>query len=162
MHDIVHELTIAVPPAAVYEAITTQAGLASWWTTDCDARPEVDSIATFTFGPRGGLSRSRVGHPGEDTVTLTMKVDLLESPELVHWDCTGGPDEWVGTKIAYRVEGVDTDGDGEPDGGSLVRFWHGEWEFEDGLLPGASFQWAMDLDSLRRHLETGTGSPATD
>ena len=46
-----------------------------------------------------------------------------------------------------------------PPAGTRVRFWHGEWEFEDGLLPSCSFQWAMYLDSLRRYLETGTGTP---
>ena len=145
MHDIVHELTIAVPPAAVYEAITTAAGLASWWTTDCEAQPAVDSVATFGFN--------------DHEVVFTMRIDLLEPPELVHWECVGGPDEWVGTKVAFRIEGVDTNDDGQPDGGSIVRFWHGEWEYENGLLPSSSFQWAMYLDSLRRYLETGTGSP---
>lgn len=140
MHDIVHELTIAVPPAQVYDAVTTQAGLAGWWTTDCAATPVIDSEATFGFE----------GH----SLVFTMRVDLLEPPELVHWECTGGPDEWVGTKVAFRIEGID--------GVSNVRFWHGEWEFEDGVLPRCSFQWAMYLDSLRRYLETGTGSPATD
>jgi uncharacterized protein YndB with AHSA1/START domain len=147
MHAIVHELTIAAPPEAVYDAITTAAGLASWWTTDVQAEPTVDSEATFGFE----------GH----TVVFTMRIDLLESPELVHWTCTAGPDEWVGTQIAFRVEGVDTNDDGQPDGGTLVRFWHGDWEYDDGLLPASSFRWAMYLDSLRRALETGTGAPNT-
>jgi uncharacterized protein YndB with AHSA1/START domain len=147
MHDIVHELTIAAAPDAIYAAVTTQAGLASWWTADCTAEPVVDSQATFGFD----------GH----SVVFTMRVDLLEPPELVHWECVGGPDEWVGTKIAFRIEGVDADDDGKNDGSSIVRFWHGGWEFEDGLLPRCSFEWAMYLDSLRRYVETGTGSPAT-
>jgi uncharacterized protein YndB with AHSA1/START domain len=148
MHDIVHELTIAAAPDVIYEAVTTQPGLASWWTTDCTATPTVDTEATFGFE----------GHH----VVFTMRIDLLEPPELVHWECVAGPDEWIGTKIAFRIEGVDADDDGANDGTSIVRFWHGGWEFADGLLPRCSFQWAMYLDSLRRYVETGTGSPATD
>jgi len=150
MHDIVHELTIAAAPAKIFEAVTTQQGLSSWWTTDCSATPAVDTEATFAFE----------GH----SVVFTMRVDLLEPPELVHWECTGGPDEWVGTKIAFRIEAVEG-ADGANGGGgpavSIVRFWHGGWEFEDGLLPRCSFEWAMYLDSLRRFIETGTGSPAS-
>jgi len=145
MHDIVHELTIRAAPQAVYDAVTTQEGLTSWWTRDCTASPEVDSQAVFGFEERAAV--------------FTMRIDLLEPPELVHWDCVDGPDEWPGTKVAFRIEGLDTNDDGEPDGGTRVRFWHGEWEFEDGVLPRCSFQWAMYLDSLRRYLETGTGSP---
>lgn len=145
MHDIVHELTIAVSPERVYEAVTTRAGLSSWWTANVTATGEIDSEATFGFDDGASV--------------LTMRIDLLEPPELVHWVCTSGPDEWVGTKVAFRIEGIDKNDDGEPDGGTLLRFWHGEWEFEDGLLPRCSFEWAMYLDSLRRYLQSGTGSP---
>jgi uncharacterized protein YndB with AHSA1/START domain len=147
MHDIVHELTIAAPPDAVYAAITTAPGLANWWTTDCEVSADVGSEATFGFE--------------DHSVVFTMRIDELESPEAVHWECIGGPDEWVGTKLAFRIEGIDADDDGQPESTSLVRFWHGGWEYEDGLLPRCSFQWAMYLDSLRRYLETGTGSPNT-
>ncbi len=137
-HDIVHELDIAAPAATVFEAVTTQHGLAGWWTRQCSATPAVGTEATFGF--EGG------------TVVLSMRIDTLEEPELVHWECTAGPDEWVGTSIAFRIEA--------DDGGTLLRFWHGGWEYEDGALPRCSFQWAMYLDSLRRYAETGTGSPA--
>ncbi len=141
MHDIVHELTIAAPADKVYEAVTNQSGLSQWWTRDCTATPDVGSEAQFAFDDR--------------SVVFTMKIDLLEPPELVHWDCVDGPDEWVGTKIAFRIEGLEADAHM-----CTVRFWHGGWEYEDGMLPKCSFQWAMYLDSLRRYLETGTGAPA--
>lgn len=137
MHDIVHELDIAAPPQQVFDAVTTQAGIAGWWTRDCFAEPTVGSIGEFAFEGR--------------SVVFSMRVDLLEAPELVHWECIGGPDEWVGTSVAFRIEGDDK---------TVLRFWHGGWEFEDGALPRCSFQWARYLDSLRRYCETGTGSPA--
>jgi uncharacterized protein YndB with AHSA1/START domain len=138
MHDIVHELDIAAPPQQVFDAVTTQAGIGGWWTTDCFVEPTVDSIGEFAFEGR--------------SVVLRMRIDLLEAPELVHWECIGGPDEWPGTSIAFRIEGRDEF--------TVLRFWHGGWEFEDGVLPRASFQWARYLDSLRSFCETGTGSPA--
>lgn len=146
MFDITHELRVAALPDAVFAAITTGEGLAAWLATDAAAQASTDSAATFTFDDRTG--------------SVEMGVDLLEAPELAHWQCVGGPDEWVGTSIAWRIEGVDADDDGTLDGISTIRFWHGNWEYEDGLLPSTSFEWAMRLDSLRRYLETGTGSPA--
>jgi hypothetical protein len=146
MFDITHELRVTALPDAVFAAITTAAGLGSWLATDADAQAVADSSVSFTFDDGSGL--------------VEMAVDLLEAPVLAHWQCVGGPNEWVGTSIAWRIEGVDADDDGTLDGVSIVRFWHGNWEYEDGLLPSTSFQWAMRLDSLRRYLESGTGSPA--
>jgi hypothetical protein len=145
MFDITHELQVAALPDQVFEAITTPAGVSAWLTTDAPASPVADSETSFTFDERTGL--------------LTMRVDLLEQPELAHWECVAGPDEWIGTSIAWRIEGVDADDDGTLDGVTNVRFWHGNWEYQDGLLPTTSFAWAMRLDSLRRYLETGTGAP---
>ena len=73
MHDIVHELTIEAPPEAVFTAITTADGLASWWTTDATADPELGGTATFGFDD--GATR------------LTMRIDAIDAPELVHWNC---------------------------------------------------------------------------
>src|SRR5690349_15054885 len=143
MFDITHELRVEALPDAVFAAITTGEGLAAWLATDAEPAATTGSPTSFTFDDRTG--------------TVTVGVDLLEAPELAHWQCTGGPDEWVGTSIAWRIEGVDADDDGTLDGVSTVRFWHGNWEYEDGLLPSTSFEWAMRLDSLRRYLETGTG-----
>jgi hypothetical protein len=89
-------------------------------------------------------------------VLLRLRVDTLEPPLLAHLTCVDGPEEWPGTQIAFRVEVDPADGPAC----SIVRFWHGGWEYEDGTMPRASFQWAMDLDSLRRVLEGGTGTPA--
>ena len=146
MFDITHELPINVLPAQLFDALTTGVGLASWLAPDSSATPAIDSETTFTFDDQTG--------------TLAMRIDLIEAPELVHWQCIGGPDEWVGTSIAWRIEGVDADDDGTLDGVSNVRFWHGNWEYQDGLLPTTSFEWAMRLDRLRRVLEGGGPAPA--
>jgi uncharacterized protein YndB with AHSA1/START domain len=142
MFDIVHELTIAAGPAEVFAAVTTAGGLARWWTTDVVTSGELGSEAVFGFE----------GH----SVTMTMRIDATDAPELVQWTCVDGPDEWAGTSVAFRIEP-----DREDTSASVVRFWHGNWEYENGVMPRASFQWARYLDSLRAYLETGTGSPAT-
>src|SRR5690349_3509685 len=139
MFDITHELAIQALPADVFTGIPAGAGLGSWLAPDAAGSATIDAETSVTFDERPGV--------------LTMRIDLVEEPGLVHWQCVGGPDEWVGTSIAWRIEGVDADDDGTLDGVSNVRFWHGNWEYQDGLLPTTSFEWAMRLDRLREALE---------
>lgn len=136
MFDIAHQLTIAASQEAVFAAVTDPAHLSKWWTTDV----RLDG-GDVVIGFDGGTHRMR------------LRVDETESPVLAHLTCTDGPDEWPGTQIAFRLR-PNPDGDG-----TILRFWHGGWEYEDGILPSCSFDWAMSLDSLRRYLETGEGSP---
>ncbi len=138
MHDIVHQLTIHAAPAQVFAAVSTPEGLASWWTDDVSGG--ADEGESFTVGF------------GEHRAAMTFRIDALEPPSLAHLTCTDGPEEWPGTQVAFRL--ADHDGD------TVVRFWHGGWEYEDGALPSCSFQWAMELDRLRRFCETGQGSPS--
>src|SRR5260221_14322728 len=49
MPDILHELTIAAAPDAVFKAITEQPEMASWWTTHIDAEPKVGSMVEARF-----------------------------------------------------------------------------------------------------------------
>ena len=158
MFDIVHELTVKASPDAVFEAVTTVGGLSSWFTSDCEVTATPETRVSLWFESH--------------TIELVMEVDLVERPEAVHWNCVKGPEEWPGTKVAFRIEAAPA-GSGGPgelgatgEGGettvteSVVRLWHGNWEYEDGALPRCSFQWAMHLDSLRRYVETGTGTPS--
>lgn len=131
MHEIVHELTIAAAPETIFAAVTTHDGLSAWWSKDATAAAAIDEVARI---------------PLDDGTELALRVDLVEAPELIHWQCVDGPREWVGTSIALRIEG-----DGEA--GSVIRFWHGGWPYADGVMPRCSFEWAMRLDRLRRHVE---------
>src|SRR5829696_666920 len=138
MHDIVHELQIEAAPDRVFEAVTTASGIAGWWATDA----------------RGGAEGSELSVSFDGgAVPMRFTIDTVEPPELAHLTCVEGPEEWPGTQLAFRIEASD--------GGTVVRFWHGGWVYENGSLPRCSFQWAMHLDSLRRYLEEGSGSPAS-
>lgn len=132
MHTIVHEVTIAAPTDRVFEAVATPEGLGAWWHCQVEG-----TLA------EGGEIRCR------DGFDLRLRVDTLDAPELAHFQVLDGPEEWEGTELAVRVEPT-------PDGtGSVVRFWHGGFEYDDGVLPRVSFRWAIELDGLRRALEGG-------
>ena len=51
MKSICHRLVIEAPPEKIYDALTTQKGLSGWWTPETKAKPEVNSISRFAFGP---------------------------------------------------------------------------------------------------------------
>jgi len=149
MHDIVHELTIDAPLDAVYAAVSTGPGLASWWSSDV-------SLESAGIAPGGEVAprEGDVLSVGFDdrAVVMRLRIDTLNGPDddgpaLAHLTCLGGPEEWPGTQIAFRIESA-------ADGGTTLRFWHGGWEYEDGALPRCSFRWALLLDALRRSLES--------
>ena len=55
---LMHSVTIDAKPDKIYEAISTGAGLASFWTSDSKAEPRVGSVANFGFG--GPTQRMKV------------------------------------------------------------------------------------------------------
>ena len=50
MSNILFELAIEAPASDVYKAVTEEAGIKGWWTTDTTIKPEVGSAAEFRFG----------------------------------------------------------------------------------------------------------------
>lgn len=137
MPEILHELTIAVAPDAVYRALTTAEGLARWWTTDVVADGTVGGFAEFGFSGRATV--------------LRMEILELTVPSKVRWRCVGGHSEWQGTEITFRVE--------PEKAGSELLFMHQRWMWRDGSFARCSFDWGRYLASLKQYLETGTGAP---
>lgn len=137
MPEILHQLVIDVPPAATFDAITEQRGLASWWTTDVKAQPKVGSIAEFGFNGR--------------SIVFDIRVVALDKPNFVRWHCLAGHPEWCNTDLIFALS--------SRKGGTLLRFAHRGWESSDGILAQCSYDWARYLASLKSYLETGTGTP---
>src|SRR5258708_19273697 len=65
--DIVHSVDIETTPDRLYEAITTQKGLAGWWTPQVKAEPTMGALNEFHFVE----------------TTLKFRVDKLEPPPHV-------------------------------------------------------------------------------
>ncbi len=93
--DLEIEVMIAAPPRAVYEAITTAAGLRAWWTPEAEVAEAEGATSRFGFGASGWTE---------------MRVDRLVPDSAVEWTCTGQDidnfdptDEWVGTAVSFRL-----------------------------------------------------------
>lgn len=136
MARIYHRVAIDADPELVYECITTQEGLASWWTKDCDAKAEVGFVNEFRF---------------EGEIYNKMKVVHLEPNKQVRWECVDSAEEWLATRIFFDIERI---GDL-----TFLSFQHAEWRDETEFFATCSFHWAKYLLSLKMLCETGMGAP---
>jgi uncharacterized protein YndB with AHSA1/START domain len=136
MLDILHRIGVkGSSPDKVYDALSTIDGLAGWWATDTTGSADVGGQITFRFEPG----------------TIETRVRELEAPSRVLWEVTGGPDEWIGTTIGFKISRVEDF--------TIVLFKHEGWAEEGEFMHHCSTKWATFLMSLKQLLETGTGAP---
>lgn len=133
---IFHRLLIEAPVEKVYHAITTQQGLAGWWTPDTIAKPEIGSISRFAFGP---------------AYFKEMEITDLKPYSLVKWRCIKGFDDWMGTTLTFELEPHQK--------GCVLLFHHDGWEAYTPEFASCSFDWALFFRSLKFLCETGKGFP---
>ena len=136
MPEIRHNVSIKTTPEKVYEAITTQEGLANWWARQTIAEPEVGFVNIFTFG----------------TFRNEMKVTMLSPNKKVEWHCINSIEEWIDTNISFDLE--------EKDGRTILRFTHSDWRAVTDTFAGCNYDWGRFMTSLKLFCETGTGTPS--
>ena len=136
MADIKMKLTIKAAPEKVYNAISTQEGIASWWCKDTIAKPEIGFTNVFTFGK----------------IRNEFKVKDLKPGKKLDWKVVNSIDEWIGTDVTFDLE--------EKDGNTILRFAHSDWKAETDLYAACTYDWARFMASLKSLCETGVGTPA--
>jgi len=159
MPNIRHELLIGALPEKIYDAVTTQNGLSEWWTPDTKAKPEVNSIARFSFGPE---------------YFKEMKITGLIPSRRVKWFCIAGAEEWIGTTISYELQSGDEEillnshaelkdqiqqQQKNDNKGTLLIFHHDDWKEYTSMFAECNYTWAQFLRSLKLFCETGKGRP---
>ncbi len=157
MPHIRHTLLIAAPAEKVYQVITSQEGLAAWWTPEVIASPEKDSIARFNFGP---------------DYYKEMKITGLQPTQLVAWLCIAGAAEWIGTDIRFELTAVnkttlqnlypEMSGQAEQQPANtltLLHFHHDNWKEYTPMFAECNYTWGRFLWSLKLYCETGKGLP---
>lgn len=138
---IILAIEIDAPAPDIYRAITTQDGLASFWTSDVTATAEVGAELRFGFP--------------EAPVDLQMTVAELEADRMIRWTCHGPWPHWAGTEVAWTI--VESD-----PAHNLVVFEHAGWSEDQ---PAAEFGsvamvWARVLLALETYIRTGAAAPA--
>jgi len=133
-------IDIAAPVAEVFEAITTDEGLASWWASSASGCGAAGATVVLGFS---GLEE-----------TISFRIDSETYPTSVIWTClrhTGLPD-WDGTKVVFRLRGRGTDT-------TELSFQHVGLVDELDCYEQCHAGWDHFLASLRSYVEIGSGSP---
>ncbi len=134
MYGIFHKINIDTSPEKLFQALTTENGLSSWWTK---ANQEEKSI-TFSFGPNG-----------EHKVVMTL-LSVIPNKEI-KWQCSAGPWEEKG-EFTFSIT--------ENENGSSLDFSHIGWPEIDDFYKHCNAKWGYFLVvSLKQYLETGMGAP---
>ena len=126
MPAIKHLLRIKASPEKVYQAVTSQKGLSSWWTAKTKADAIIGSVAEFWFS---------------DQYHDKMYVKELVKNKMVEWECIDGDKEWIGTRINFSIF-PDEDG-------TTLLFSHYEWKEETDFYASCNFQWGRYMKSLK-------------
>ena len=138
--DIILAIDVPADAEATYEAIATEQGQASFWTSDCDVSE----------------TEARFGFPGAEA-DVHVTVEASEPGKLVRWTCNGDFPGWEGTTIEWEL-GTPHEGDGTA---VVLRHLglHGPFEQSDQALGNVAQVWAMILDRLQTYLRDGEPVP---
>lgn len=138
MSDYQKTIRVQANPDALFDAITTPAGLAAWW-TDVTGDGGTGGELSFTFDP---------------PEPLVIHVDQATRPLSVRWtviSCDFLPD-WVGTRPAFTIVPVDGDA-------SELQVHHQGLTRELDCIDQCTRGWNHFLESLRHYVESGLGMP---
>jgi len=121
------------------------------------AKPELDSVARFPFGPE---------------YFKEMKITELKPCAQVKWICITGADEWIGSTISFKLRPGDKEtlSNSNPeikgqiqqqrsDNGTLLIFHHDDWKEYTPMFAECNYTWGQFLRSLKLWCETGKGRP---
>lgn len=136
MAEIKHRVGIHASSAEVYNKLSTDQGLSSWWTEDTQGAGEVGSLINFRFGGSG-----------PDFLVIELVPD-----RLVRWRHSGDmPKDWMGSEISFELS--------QDDKQTIILFSHYNWQESSDFLAHCSTKWAIFLMSLKASVEDGKGKP---
>lgn len=144
MVNIIHKLGIEAPIGDVYAALASAEGVAGWWTREASGEGRLGGTIDVRFRDPSGEEKGRMGFE---------LIKLAPNDEVV-WRFTSGPEEWIGTEAAFKLEQR-----GEL---TIVVFGHRNWREAKEFMAHCSMKWATFLLSLKQLVETGAGRPAPD
>lgn len=126
MPDIRHLVFIKSTPEKIYEAITTQKGIASWWSIHNNAKKEVGSIYKISFG--GDYYKE-------------IKIAELVPDKKVIWEILNATPEWINTKVEFDISmGKET---------AELRFNHSGWKEYTDMFAQCNHHWGVYLENLK-------------
>jgi len=137
MYDIRHRVGIAAPATAVYDKLTSTAGLESWWAQTVTGDPTPGGKLTFYFG----------------RLDASIVMEVVDSTPDTHvrWRCVDGPSEWIDTTFDFDLNATDSE--------TIMLFTNVGWREPVEFMHHCSTKWGQYFLSLKASVETGEGRP---
>lgn len=141
--EISYNLKIKASPNKVYEALSTHAGISSWWCKDCSVGESEGQDSHLRFNKEGSI------------VEMGFVTTHLNKDKKVLWECNQNPNPaWIGTRVSSEITPTA--------GGCELLFshrnfdekWKGQEAFE--MTKGG---WDHFVKSLVSFCEGGDGEP---
>ncbi|MCC5878319.1 MAG: SRPBCC domain-containing protein [Idiomarina sp.] len=133
--NIEHIQYVKAPVSKVYEALTSQEGLAKIWTQELTFKAKVGAVNKFRFG---------------DETPTKMEITKLIPKENMEWLCVESDPEWIGTRVCFELS--------EANGKTGVILRHADWRELTNFYRFCNYNWAMFLLSLKEYCEAGGGT----
>lgn len=135
---LVHQVNVKASPETLYKAISSQEGLASFWTDDSKAESKVGSIASFGFGGP----------------TQRMKIEELVPGKRVKWLSLPDFPNWGDTIVSWEITPAEN-------GDTSLTFRHVNWPASVTAddLGSINYTWGMVVDRLKQYAESGKPVP---
>jgi len=131
MPDIRHLLFIKSTPEKIYNAVTTQKGIASWWSEHNNAKARVGSVYRISFG--GNYFKE-------------IKVVELVPGKKVVWEILDATPEWLNTQVVFDISMGNESAE--------LRFSHAGWKKQTDMFAQCSYHWGIYLGNLKTYVET--------
>ena len=137
-----HEVRMRTSLSKLYECLSTESGIGSWWDKPTAVRLGGDLFWEF--------------RPGAGHGVLRMKVFPPVPNERVEWECvsTHAADSpasaWTNTLVTFAFS---QSGDFV-----VLEFRHDGWDENNRFYAFCNFQWAVALEKLKRACETQSQS----
>jgi hypothetical protein len=137
-YHILMQFDIDAERETVRQALGTEEGVRSWWSTRAE-------------GPADGALR--VSFPD---MPQPFEFSVVEDGDRIDWVTGAFPPWWAGTTVRFEL--------GEnPDGpGTRVLFSHRDYDADNPVIPVVTPAWAQILLRLKGYAETGEPQPFFD
>ena len=126
MPDIRQLVYIKSTAEKIFAAISTQQGIASWWSAHNNAKPEKGSVYRISFG----------GDYYKD-----IKVAELVPDIRVVWNILDATPEWLNTTVTFDIKMGKNSAE--------LRFSHSGWKEYTDMFAQCSYHWAIYLGNLK-------------
>ena len=138
MATLYHQVWVNASAVTLYEAISTENGIGSWWDKPKATETEIGPVLEF--------------RPGAEHRVLRMKVLELVQGKRVEWECisthpTHSPaSAWTGTHVIFALT--------EREKVAILDFRHSGWDEDSEYFGFCNYQWGVALQKLKHWCES--------